>query len=553
MAAITSQIRWGTGSENILRVRVLADLLADRPAREGSEWLKTPAGGADSWVVGRDYRLSCRIRWVPMGGDGSSYTPWSGPTGVQAFLDWARDSNSFRFVPDSTYPSAYADGCYLTEPWAGGMSLADILKDDGYRARQHLDLTIQHPTIDLHLLYRGLLFEYVPGASLTDPVAYTVTRASIARYHGASGVGAEATANTLRDRHYIAGVRGTLLEGGRVNLVSAPENFGGWTDTASAPVKTSGQADPFGGTAAYLLNDDHGTNAEGVTLVVAFTGDATKGFAIYMKAGTAGHTEFGIYDNTAGAWRHKVRATWASGVPTLSTQDGAGVLFPVEAMMSSAGVATGWYRLKANATGVVAANTNRFEIYPAGGTGANTGTVYVFGAQAQDFLYPTSYTGPSTLTHAADLCTVAIPWGTQDITVYAKLPRPDWADASGSLAHHCGLVGIGNDTVDQGAIIYGSLTARNWEAWIGGNVASTAIPAGATQEVCAQFRFATDGKCRLDVGSGFGSLSSAAADTTFQNSTLRLGSYSVGSELDGAISVLRVAYGLRTLAEMQAL
>jgi len=80
---------------------------------------------------------------------------------------------------------------------------------------------------------------------------------------------------------------------------------------------------------------------------------------------------------------------------------------------------------------------------------------------------------------------------------------------------------------------------------------SAAIPAGATQELCAQFRFATDGTCRLDVGSGFGSLSSAGA-VTFGNATLRLGAHAVGNEGHIGLERVLVLRGSFTLAECQA-
>ena len=102
--------------------------------------------------------------------------------------------------------------------------------------------------------------------------------------------------------------------------------------------------------------------------MVTFTGDATKAFAVYMKQGTSNDSVFGLFDATAGLWKHRVDVTWSGGVPTLATGIGGGTLFTPVA------ISGGWYRLSASANSIVAANSNRFYLYPTQDAAGDTGT-----------------------------------------------------------------------------------------------------------------------------------------------------------------------------------
>lgn len=183
---------------------------------------------------------------------------------------------------------------------------------------------------------------------------------------------------------------GTPLINASPQLVVNTENFGAWTITGTV-ARTSGQSDPLGGTAAYLLDSNAGA-ADDIRETITFTGDATKAFSVYMRAGTSTKSAFFIIDTTAAVTRHLVDANWSAGVPTLATVSGSGTLYSV------ADVGNGWYRLMVTAAGIVAANTNKFGIYPDRSGGL--GTVYVFGANAWNSLTPSSYVGTSQTTAA---------------------------------------------------------------------------------------------------------------------------------------------------------
>jgi len=181
---------------------------------------------------------------------------------------------------------------------------------------------------------------------------------------------------------------GSPLVNAAPQLVTAPENFGAWTNSGTPINIAGGQADPFGGTAAYTIEDDSAAAEEGKFQTVGFTADGEKCVSIFLRAGTAGRVQFGLWDNTAAAWRHRVSFAWAAGVPgAVATDAGAGTRFAVEPW------GAGWYRISISATGVVAANTN--QIFVRADLVATVGTWFMFGANAWNETTPARYAGPS--------------------------------------------------------------------------------------------------------------------------------------------------------------
>jgi hypothetical protein len=406
---LESRILWGTGLENVLAFEYPTALDNKRHWRRpapGSERARNAAGTTDAWVTGYDFMLAGRARWF-------TDALWSGGPGIQEFLDWAGQGNVFRFVPDKNAPDFYVDNVTLDDPFED--PAPDLEQADGSQA---IDLVLRNPTVDFGQALRGVMFEYAPGASLTDPVAATFTRATAATRRGLPGtlvspVGASDASGVLRDRHYEGSLRTTLLEAARTQLVTDPENFGNWTNDGT-PVKTGGQADPFAGTAAYLLNDDDGAVRENIYQVVTFTGDATKAIALFVRQGTQATNVFGVFDNTAALWRHKVGITWTAGVPALTTNGGSGTRFTPENWGG------GWWRVAVAVDGVVAANVNRFYILPTDDVAAQTGTLYTFGANAWNAAFPSSYQGPALASRSADSFAFPFIHKPQPMFFYAK-------------------------------------------------------------------------------------------------------------------------------------
>jgi hypothetical protein len=80
-----------------------------------------------AWIVGTDYVLELEWRWIPTT-DTATQTGWDGTTGIRAFLEWARQKNAFRWIPDASTPGTYVTS-YLVEPF----QQAPSIEANGYR------------------------------------------------------------------------------------------------------------------------------------------------------------------------------------------------------------------------------------------------------------------------------------------------------------------------------------------------------------------------------------------------------------------------------------
>jgi hypothetical protein len=209
---------------------------------------------------------------------------------------------------------------------------------------------------------------------------------------------------------WIGGESAILLEPARTNLCIRSEEFETWTNTDTCNVSSNAIAAPDGATTADLLTATLTTSRRerGAT----FTGNADKAFAIYLKAGTSTRTLLRLRDTTAAADRLFARVTWVAGVPSVSVSTGTG--YTVESL------ASGWYRFLFTATGVVAANSNVCQVWPDDLLG--TGTVYAWGAQAEDAVVPSSYikTEGTTVTRNADSLYFPFTAPPQAMTVYVR-------------------------------------------------------------------------------------------------------------------------------------
>jgi hypothetical protein len=215
-----SRILWGTGLENQLDFAWTIDsFVPTRKHRPGGQRVRIPGQGYDTWDTGKDFQMAGVARYVE-GADGSDPigvgSGWESPTGFEAFLTYAGDGGMFSFVPDAvSAPDFQVPNCWLEEP----VDPDPTPEEDGTLAQA---LRIANATVPFGQALRGIMFEYAPGASLTDPVAATFTRASeatrIAKLLGLEPLATEA-ANVLRDRHYEGSLKTALLEASRQNLI----------------------------------------------------------------------------------------------------------------------------------------------------------------------------------------------------------------------------------------------------------------------------------------------------------------------------------------------
>jgi hypothetical protein len=173
-----------------------------------------------------------------------------------------------------------------------------------------------------------------------------------------------------------------------LNSSSIDEAETEWTDGNASITPTTGQDDPWGGTTASLLDVPSAQAFSNYYTDPTFTGDGEKSVSISVKEGTSTATRFRLRDETAAADRRVVEVTWSGGVPSVASIAGSGSIYDVE------DEGDGWHRVGFTAESVVAANTNRFYIYPTG-YGTDTGNVYVAGPQTENADHVNHYVATS--------------------------------------------------------------------------------------------------------------------------------------------------------------
>lgn len=337
------------------------------------------------------------------------------------------------------------------------------------------------------------------------------------------------------------------------NLCLQSEDFSAWTSIGT-PTRTA-SSKKVGDVALDLIGDDTAATLEGYSRTITFTASAVKAVSLIMAAGTSTSVAIRLRDTTASANRLLAVVTWASGVPTVTMTTGTNI--------GTIALANGAYRFQFQSTSVTAANTNQIEVYPATTSAlaiANTGTVYAGAVQAENAVAPGPYvkTGAATATSNRDLITASVTLPLSDFTVYMRLAKPAWAGLTTGWAGDMWLFGPAYATTAGSWALYFDPIGQNMRSTIvqagSGVVASQSIPATPFMDICAQFRNITTGpQTRLDVGSGFGSYSSAAsAISSWENTTTYLGgdaTVAPGAQIRKAI----IAPGLRTLTEMKGL
>lgn len=128
------KIEWDSGP-NTLEFGYPLDGVVTWPEPDGRhELVVAPSGTRDAWKGRHEPRLSGQVRWVPTTDGttpaGDPITGWDGSTGWSAFLEFARNGNTFEFFPDRTTATSITS--VLVEPLRGEPST----EDDGTRTFQ---------------------------------------------------------------------------------------------------------------------------------------------------------------------------------------------------------------------------------------------------------------------------------------------------------------------------------------------------------------------------------------------------------------------------------
>jgi len=484
-----SRILWGPTLETPLDFGYsLFDVLTDREPRDGSEWARSPGGAEDAWITGRDYALQCNARFIPDGPNASPVqSAVSGPTGFQSFLDWTRDKNPVRFVPDIGNPLFYLDNVYLVDPLKGFGSLGGDLK-------RAVSLKFRNASVDFHQALRGVMFEYAPGASLIDPVAATFVRGSVAERVASDLSLASDLANVLRDRHYVGAQRTALLELSRTNscLQSEAIDNASWSKVGGPPtVVADATAAPDGATTADRVVPAISSQNPDVEQAITITANEFVALSVFVKASGYVGAVLRITDGltTNGFQANFDASTGLFG--TIHNGFGAGVLMEFRAVA----LKNGWYRIELRGSigsGVTAAIVKLF-VYDTiahanaqtAFTGDGTSGLYVWGAQLERMgttiaAPPSSYIKTATVAVTRSVDNLDFPFTYPPQAMFLLLDFIDAGLGAGSAGNSF-AVEIGNAASDGRLIIdTGGGQVTVYHQANGGSVASQIATTVAT-------------------------------------------------------------------------
>jgi hypothetical protein len=259
----------------------------------------------------------------------------------------------------------------------------------------------------------------------------TFTRASSGTYVGSDGLIKIATTNEARfDHNPTTGESlGLLVEEQRTNLALRSEEFdnASWVKSNST-VTANTAASPSGSTTADSLVENSTSQQHYAVQNPSISANIIHTATIYVKPNTRSSIRFGFLNSALsnGAFAHFNAST---GV--ISSQTTAGTATNVSYAMDAAG--SGWYRCRVTCTVDNSSTTGAFFVGLVDGTnnatytGDGTSGIYIWGAQLEAGVFPTSYipTTSATVTRSADVASITganfSSWYRQDEgTVFAE-------------------------------------------------------------------------------------------------------------------------------------
>lgn len=364
---------------------------------------------------------------------------------------------------------------------------------------------------------------------------------------------------------------GLLLEGQRTNVILRSEEIdnAAWNDGGTPIVTANDIEAPDGETTAEKIEDDNGASAEHRRQDVVVANDSTTwAGSVFVKKALTGAAVVVLRVELNGGTSKRAELFVD---PILGTS-----IANADVVNSTVEDYGDWWRVWLSVANNSSGNTSlRFALFPAGRpTGdiaaavlvnSATGTNHFWGAQGENANFLSSYikTVGSSVVRNADALTYTLLWlgdaiteALDDLTVYARLPRPLHADATGTLPL-AGITQIANPGTFA-RIRFNDSTRQIAASILGDNGAEESvvvnIPAGNVIEFVTQIaNIRTGGTVRTDVGGGFTSLSTAAdPGAAWGNQVLDVGQIQGATRrLFGAIIELKIARGLRTFKQMQ--
>lgn len=336
-------ILWGDNLENALVFGYPVEAATwARVRREEYETVQAFDGSAeDAWDVGQDYELKGAFRWVELR-DRTAPTPatgWSGPAGVQSFLDWARDRRRFRFCPDSGNLNFWVADCWLEDPSTD----EPPIEDDGTRK---VDLVVRNTATDFGQALRAVAFELAPGGMDVGVLPIELSNSDTRRYHTRDGLVGTAAGAVLRDRHWDGGRKVVLFEAIARNDILQSEDLSTTWGVSATTVSANATASPEVGApvTADRLVETAVTSVHEIVQAATVTAGEHVFFAVYVKA--AERFRGAIYWRNAGGSGDYLEITFNLTAKTIGTTvsnaAGGGVLSLARLVQ----LANGWFRVE---------------------------------------------------------------------------------------------------------------------------------------------------------------------------------------------------------------
>ncbi len=189
-----------------------------------------------------------------------------------------------------------------------------------------------------------------------------------------------------------------IISKGSKNRLVSTEDFtaAAWTTSGTGSRTANNTQNPFNTGATADLLDDTDVAAQYLvrqdfTVPTLDAGEMDLFTAsVYVKPSTAAATQFSLYHTGASGPRVNLRITWATMVQ-LETLSNSPLYGDTDVRVNPA--ENGYYRISITLRYQAAFGPLRFEIAPAGVTVTNTGSIWVWGAQLEQYQAMTSYVG----------------------------------------------------------------------------------------------------------------------------------------------------------------
>ena len=355
------------------------------------------------------------------------------PLAVLRMLEFAADGGTLNY-----YPSLNVPGESYAMRVTGFGDEIDLGLDGSFghfRKAYERSVRLTATTGNLEPIMSGVLFRYTPGRYRGDA---SYSRASAASYRNRTGVGTypltAAISGALRDGHWTrnphTGVyeRSTRLEGARTNLHGVPEEFDNvaWTKVEST-VTANALVAPDGTTTMDKVVESVANGAHYVRGQPTLADSTNYVSSIHVKVGE--RTQVFIFTvSKAGTGNTSVFDLSTGTIVTTA----AGHTARIEALPE------GGYRCSVMWNSGAGGTTPTVSFGPASGNsstyaGNGTSGIYIWGAQTEAGMTPSSYNNSAALARAADSIYFPFAIPPQSLTLYGRYIERGTYRASGTV------------------------------------------------------------------------------------------------------------------------